>query len=103
MIWFISDTHFNHNNIIKYSNRPFFSVQEMNETMISNWNNCVAPGETIFHLGDFMCGKRGDVEGIKNLVSRLNGTKVLILGNHDQEIIKHQNDLIGPNLFSSIV
>jgi len=51
--WFTADTHFNHINIIKYTNRPFNNVQEMNDTLIKNWNNRVKDTDTIFILGDF--------------------------------------------------
>lgn len=80
MIWFTSDTHFNHDNIIKYCNRPFSSITEMNEALIKNWNELVKPDDTIYHLGDFGFGK------IENIVRRLNGRKYLIIGSHDKNI-----------------
>jgi calcineurin-like phosphoesterase family protein len=52
-IWFTSDTHFGHSNIIQYSNRPFASVQSMDEVLINNWNQLVRPQDIIYHLGDF--------------------------------------------------
>ena len=47
-VWFVSDTHFDHENIIKYCNRPFADVNEMNETLIKNWNNVVKPNDIVF-------------------------------------------------------
>lgn len=81
-IWFTSDTHFNHENILKFEGgRPeFSSVEEMNEVMIENWNSVVKPGDRIYHLGDVFFGSR---EEFKKLWPRLNGSKRLIVGNHD--------------------
>ena len=56
--FFTSDTHFGHANIIKYCNRPFSSLEEMNSTIIRNWNEMVKPEDTVFFLGDF-CFKNG--------------------------------------------
>lgn len=81
MIYFTSDLHLDHSNIIKLSNRPFNNVQEMNKTIVSNWNNVVKPNDTIYILGDVMMNK--DVNAVKNYMDRLNGSKILIVGNHD--------------------
>lgn len=79
-LFFTSDTHFNHANIIRFCNRPFENVEEMNETIISNWNRMVSPDDTIFHLGDFCLGGS---EVWNGLLDRLNGKIHLIIGNHD--------------------
>ena len=79
-VFFTSDTHFYHNNIIKYCNRPFKSVEDMNEIIIRNWNRVVGPDDYVFHLGDF-CFAGSDKW--KEIVSRLNGHIILIKGNHD--------------------
>ena len=79
MIWFISDTHFGHDNIIRFCNRPFASAEEMDETLVRNWNDRVAPDDTVFILGDLFF-RSGNVEAI---LPRLRGSKRLILGNHD--------------------
>lgn len=76
----ISDTHFGHAKIIDYCNRPFSSVEEMDEVMIKNWNETVSNNDTVLHLGDFGLGNK---EYIASIVKRLNGKKILILGNHD--------------------
>jgi calcineurin-like phosphoesterase family protein len=53
MIWLTADTHFGHTNILKYCGRPFSSIEEMDETLINNWNNKVNQDDTVYHLGDF--------------------------------------------------
>jgi calcineurin-like phosphoesterase family protein len=79
--FFSSDTHFNHLRIIELSNRPFTDVNEMNETIIRNWNDAVKPDDTIILIGDFAMGKKVEHP---NFFRRLNGHKILIRGNHDQ-------------------
>jgi len=75
--WFTSDTHFSHTNIIKYTGRPFATVEEMNRTLIDNWNKCVGVDDQVFFLGDFGLG---DVEHLRSICSELNGNKICILG-----------------------
>lgn len=77
--FFTSDTHYRHHNIIRYNNRPFQNVDEMQEVMIANWNSVVSYKDTVYHLGDFILG--GNPSAI---LSRLNGHKFLIRGNHDK-------------------
>ena len=83
--FFTSDTHFNHTNIIRFCNRPFRNVEEMNETMVANWNATIGMDDTVFHLGDFCLG--GAAEWTR-LLDRLNGNIYLILGNHDLKNIR---------------
>lgn len=52
-VWFTADQHFGHANVIKHSQRPFSSIEEMDATLIKNWNRCVKKGDDVFHLGDF--------------------------------------------------
>ena len=80
MIRYIADTHFDHDSILAYDNRPFNSVSEMNEAMIENWNRVTGPEDLTWILGDFCAG---DAERWRELLGRLNGRKALILGNHD--------------------
>lgn len=54
--WFIADTHFSHANIIKYANRPFANVEEMDCVLIENWNLCVAEDDQVFFLGNVGLG-----------------------------------------------
>lgn len=80
-IWVVSDTHFSHTNIIKYCDRPFKTAEEMDWYMVEKWNSVVKPEDKVYHLGDvYMTAKR---DYIGNLLSKLNGHKRLILGNHD--------------------
>jgi len=78
--WFISDTHFQHKNILKYSPGPFLSVEERDEAIISNWNSLVKQGDVVYHLGDVFFGSK---DSFKSLWPRLTGSKRLIVGNHD--------------------
>jgi calcineurin-like phosphoesterase family protein len=81
--WFTSDTHFGHANlIIKYHCRPFADPVEMDETMIARWNERVAPGDTVYHLGDFALGPKAATPVV---LARLNGHKILVIGNHDRK------------------
>jgi len=82
-VWFISDTHFGHANIITftYSEAPlraFSTVEEMDETIIQNWNRIVKPYDRVYHLGDVAMSKKHIAT-----VGRCNGHKVLLRGNHD--------------------
>lgn len=83
MIFFTSDTHYHHANIIKYSNRPYKNVEEMNQALIDNWNRVVGPKDTVYHLGDVSFGRE-----LKEL-NYLNGYKVFILGNHDKYFVEN--------------
>lgn len=84
-VFFTSDTHFWHSNIIKFCNRPFSSVAEMNDTIIDNWNSVVKENDIVFHLGDFgFCGS----QQLKRIFERLNGNIHLVIGNHDWKMLK---------------
>ena len=84
-IFFTSDTHFNHHNIIEYDQRPFKDIYEMDEKLISNWNKKVPEGSIVYHLGDFGLGRTGALKEIKGWLA---GNICLIRGNHDESIRK---------------
>lgn len=86
MIYFTSDTHFGHKNIIKYQPETrghFTSVDEMDDTLISNWNAHVTPQDTVYHLGDFAFTNQGR---IREILNQLNGTLHIVTGNHDKAL-----------------
>lgn len=83
----VSDTHFFHSNIIKYCSRPFLTIEEMNESLILNWNTKVRRNDEVYHLGDFSFDNVSK-EKSESILSRLNGIKILIEGNHDNREIK---------------
>ncbi len=85
MRFFISDTHFCHQNIIRFCDRPFADVEEMNEALIDNWNSVVSGDDTVYHLGDVALGKWVEWDSI---LTRLNGYKVLVVGNHERIFAK---------------
>ncbi len=79
-VWFTSDHHFGHKNIIEYSKRPFADVQEMDAEMIKRWNEKVGNNDHVFHLGDFaLCS----TNKLREIRQQLNGKIHLINGNHE--------------------
>lgn len=81
-IYFTSDSHFFHSNIRKFCNRPFESLEEMDKTLIDNWNKVVPTDGLVFHLGDFSWG---GYQQWKEAREQLNGEIILIKGNHDRK------------------
>jgi len=92
MIFFTSDTHFDHRNILLYAKRPWATLEEMNEGLIANWNAVVGKGDTVYHLGDFAFKRHA------YFASRLNGQIVLIEGSHDNMTAKDRKSFawVGP-------
>jgi len=82
-IYFVSDLHINHQASLKFEGREHFSsVEEMNQTIIKNWNELVKPEDTVYNLGDCFLGKASESQ---QLLKSLNGHKLLIKGNHDNQ------------------
>ena len=80
--FFIADTHFGGENIRRYENRPFVNAAEMDEKLIENWNCTVAMEDTVYVLGDF--SDYIDAKKEMEILSKLNGMKILVMGNHDR-------------------
>jgi calcineurin-like phosphoesterase family protein len=82
MIWFTSDTHFNHTNILGYGRRTHFAdIDAMNDALVERWNDVVAKADTVYHLGDFAMGPKSAWPEFRR---RLNGRVILVSGNHDE-------------------
>lgn len=82
-IFFTSDTHFGHRNVIKYCNRPFSSVDEMDSFIINQWNKTIQPDDIVYFLGDMVLD-RDKLEYYPILKSQLNGNIIFLKGNHDR-------------------
>ncbi len=80
-IWFTSDHHFGHTNIIRYDGRPYTTVEEMDADLIVRWNETVAPSDIVYHLGDIFLYKQ--VDQARAVRAQLQGTIRLIRGNHE--------------------
>ena len=83
-VYFTSDHHFYHENIIKYCNRPFRSVGEMHDQMIAKWNKAVPNDARVYYLGDFGWGDRDSIEAV--LVELNYDQLVWVPGNHDRSV-----------------
>lgn len=91
-IWVISDTHFLHNNIVKYQNRP----EDHNKIMFENWNKVVGINDTVIHCGDLSAGvgkHENGYEILKQICNNLNGRKIMVRGNHDHYTEEQYNEL----------
>jgi len=88
MSWFFTaDPHFNHTNIIKYCDRPFKTIEEMNESLIGNWNGLVRTDDTTVIAGDLGFGD------MRPILQRLNGKKILVIGSHDKRTVEECSDM----------
>jgi len=82
MLFFTSDEHFGHTNVLKYNNRPWDTIEEMDAGLICRFNEKVTPQDVTIHAGDFCwCNKKEDA--YKKYIDKLNGTHILLVGSHD--------------------
>ena len=92
--YILGDLHFSHLNIIKYCDRPYQSIDEMNQGLINKWNEVVTDKDTVYVLGD-VCMKKKELYHL----DYMNGRKILVLGNHDifeaKEYLKYFDDVRG--------
>lgn len=86
MRWLVSDLHFGHKNIIHLQHRPYKSVEEMDQSIIDQWNSQVAKGDFVYVIGDFSFH---NYKQTKAIIDKLNGQIVLIRGNHDERFTTH--------------
>ena len=101
-VFFTSDTHWGHENVIGFDKRPFKTVEEMDEELVRRWNAKVAKGDLVYVLGDMIWKTRnGDAE---QLIKSLNGQIILIKGNHDRFLhnAKAKNALAGVKDYDDI-
>jgi len=84
--YFISDTHFGHKNILHFAGRPWKDIDEMDRDMVAMWNAIVTPDDYVYHLGDFAF--KMHPKKMTELIYSLNGVKVLIKGNHDNQTVQ---------------
>lgn len=88
MIYYIADTHFGHKRVIEYDKRPFADIEEMDQTLIANWNQKVGKDDKVYILGDFIYRSSFDPSHYLKL---LNGHKYLIIGNLDKVTVESQS------------
>lgn len=81
-LYFASDLHLDHENIIEYCERPFDNCQSMNKKLKENWNERVNENDTVVFLGDLTMSEKK--KKLKSHLNSLNGRKILVKGNHDK-------------------
>ena len=88
--WITSDQHWGHENIIRLGERPFSSLDEMNEALLSNWNEVVQPEDIVYHLGDIFWNRYM----AKKYMPLLNGKIILLPGNHDKRWVRYYREML---------
>jgi calcineurin-like phosphoesterase family protein len=83
-VFFTSDFHLFHNNVLKFDNRPFTDVNEMHVVLEAGWNEVVKPNDIVIYLGDLSFARREDKASVEAMLNRLNGTIHFVMGNHDK-------------------
>lgn len=81
--FYISDTHWHHERLLDMQPRPFLSIEEHDEHLVTAWNSVVGENDLVYHLGDFAFALARNADRVQELFSRLHGEKYLIIGNHD--------------------
>lgn len=104
----VSDTHFGHKGVCHFLNedgsklRPWDNPDDMDEDMVKFWNDIVKPGDKVYHIGDVVINRRA-----LTILSRLNGDKVLIKGNHDifklHDYTKYFRDVRGYHVMNNFI
>jgi calcineurin-like phosphoesterase family protein len=82
-VFFTSDFHLFHNNVLKFDNRPFADVHEMHQALEDNWNSVVGPDDIVIYLGDLSFARKQDAHLVEGILWRLNGKIHFVMGNHD--------------------
>ena len=93
-VFFIADMHFDDDNIRRYENRPFETVQDMNDAIVKNWNDAVEEGDEVYIIGDI---------GNEEYIEKLNGKKYLVKGNHDKLTNEEYRKIGFENFFFKIL
>ena len=91
-VFIFADSHFNHDKIRKYCNRPFKNIDLMNKTLIKNWNSLINEKDLVIILGDFILDYGGS-KSVKDILKQLNkSTRILVKGNHDRKTYSYYRD-----------
>ena len=84
-IFFTSDLHLYHQNILQYTKHNFSIIEQRNEAIVNNWNSVIKNGDTVYILGDYVWRlEKLKFDKLKQITNRLNGNKILVRGNHDR-------------------
>lgn len=83
-VYFSSDWHLFHKNVLRFDNRPFKDVYEMHEVIEDNWNDIVTDDDVVVYLGDLSFARREDIQSVYDMLDRLKGEIHFVLGNHDK-------------------